>query len=178
MLGKHSGRHAFRERLKKLGFYLKEKEVNKTFQEFKILADKKKEVFDEDIIAIVEDSVRTIKERYCLEYLQVTSGTNVIPSASLKLKYKKKIVKAASTGDGPVDACYKAIDKATGIKGKLLNYSLRSITGGKDALGDVSVRVKAKGEVISGRGSSTDIIEASAKAYLNAINHLLYKLGR
>ena len=178
VLGKHSGRHAFRERLKKLGFHLKEKEVNRTFQEFKILADKKKEVFDEDIIAIVEDIVMAIKKRYHLEYLQVTSGTNVIPSASLKLKYKKKIVKAASTGDGPVDACYKAIDKATGIKGKLLNYSLRSITGGKDALGDVSVRVKAKGEVISGRGSSTDIIEASAKAYLNAINHLLYKLGR
>ena len=178
VLGKHSGRHAFRERLKKLGFNLNEKETNKTFEEFKILADKKKEVFDEDIVAIVEDSVRTIAERYRLEYLQVTSGTNIVPSASLKLKYNNKIIEAASTGDGPVDACYKAIDKATGIKGQLLNYSIRAITGGKDALGDVTVRVKAKGEVISGRGSSTDIIEASAKAYLNAMNRLMYKIGR
>ncbi len=178
VLGKHSGRHAFRERLKKLGFRLNEKEIDKTFEEFKILADKKKEVFDEDIIAIVEDNVRTITERYRLEYLQVTSGTKVVPNASLKLKYNNKIIEAASTGDGPVDACYKAIDKATGIKGQLLNYSIRAITGGKDALGDVTVRIKIKGEVISGRGSSTDIIEASAKAYLNAINRLMHKIGR
>jgi len=178
VLGKHSGRHAFRERLKKLGFRLSEKETNKTFMEFKALADKKKEIFDEDIIAIVEDTVKTITERYQLKYLQVSSGTNIIPSATIKLKYSNKAIETASTGDGPVDACYKAIDKATGIKGKLLDYSLRGITGGKDALGDVTVRIRVKGRVISGRGSSTDIIEASAKAYLNAINRLIYKTSR
>lgn len=178
VLGKHSGRHAFRERLKKLGFRLNAKEINNAFEEFKKLADKKKEVFDEDLVAIVEDSVRTITERYRLLHLQYSSGTNVIPSANVKLKFGNKTIESASTGDGPVDACYKAMDKATGIKGKLLDYSLRAITGGKDAVGDVSIRVRAKGREITGRGSSTDIIEASAKAYLNAINRLLYKIGK
>jgi 2-isopropylmalate synthase len=178
VLGKHSGKHAFKEHLKKLGFSLSEEEIKRTFEEFKILADKKKEVFDEDIIAIVEDSVKGIKEKYRLEFLQVSSGTNISPKATIKLKCDNKTMEVTSTGDGPVDACYKAIDKATGIKGKLLDYSLRAITGGKDALGDVAIRIKAKGEVISGRGSSTDIIEASAKAYLNAINRLMYKRGR
>lgn len=177
VLGKHSGRHAFRERLKKLGLHLSDANINKTFEEFKRLADKKKEVFDEDIIAIVEDSARAVAERYRLAYLQVSSGTNIVPSATIKLKCDNRTIETASTGDGPVDACYKAIDKATGIKGKLLNYSLQAITGGKDAVGEVAVRVKAKGEVITGRGSSTDIIEASAKAYLNAINRLFHKIG-
>jgi len=178
VLGKHSGRHAFRERLKRLGFRIAEKELNKAFENFKKLADKKKEIFDEDLIAIIEDSARTITEKYHLEYLQVSSGTNIVPSATIKLKCNNETIESASTGDGPVDACYRAIDKATGIKGKLLNYSLHAITGGKDAVGDVAVRVKAKGEVITGRGSSTDIIEASAKAYLNAINRLVYKIGK
>jgi len=178
VLGKHSGRHAFKDRLKGLGFHLTKKEINLTFDEFKRLADKKKEVFDEDLMAIVEDSVRAVTEKYRLECLQVSSGTNVIPSATIKLRFKNQTIERASVGDGPVDACYKAIDKATGIKGKLLDYALRSITGGKDALGEVSVRLKAKGKEITGRGSSTDIIEASAKAYLNAINRLMYKMGR
>ncbi len=177
VLGKHSGRHAFKDRMNKLGIRLSEKEVNRTFEEFKKLADKKKEVFDEDLLAIVEDSVRAVAEKYHLEYLQVSSGTNVVPSATIKLKFGNKTVERASTGDGPVDACYKAIDRATGIKGRLLDYALRSITGGKDALGEVSVRIKARGREITGRGSSTDIIEASAKAYLNAINRLLYKIS-
>ena len=119
-----------------------------------------------------------ITERYHLEYLRVSSGTDIVPTATMKLKYKNKMIESTSTGDGPVDACYKAIDKAVGVKGKLINYSLRAITGGKDALGDVSVKIEAKGEVISGRGSSTDIIEASAKAYLNAINRLMHKISR
>jgi len=178
VLGKHSGRHAFKERLKKLGLHLSEKDIDKTFEEFKLLADKKKEVFDEDIIALAEDSVSVLPEKYNLVYLQVSSGTNVVPSATIKLRYEGKTYQTASTGDGPVDACYKAIDKATGIKGRLLDYSLRAITGGKDALGDVTVRVRIKGEVIIGRGSSTDIIEASAKAYLNAVNRLVHKIGK
>jgi len=178
VLGKHSGRHAFRERLKKLGFHLSDKELEKTFDKFKALADKKKDVFDEDIIAVVEDSTRAVIERYRIKDLRVSSGINIIPRASVRIKYRGRTMEAASTGDGPVDACYKAIDRATGIKGKLLNYSLRAITGGKDALGEVAVRVRAKGRIISGRGSSTDIIEASAKAYLNAMNRLMHKIGR
>ena len=172
VLGKHSGRHAFSERLKKLGLSLNEKETNKAFEDFKKLADKKKEVFDEDLIAIVEDSTRATSEKYRLDSIEVRSGNKITPHAAIRMKYGKKTVEASSTGDGPVDACYKAIDKATGLKGKLLNYSLRAITGGKDAVGDVTVRIKVKNEVIIGRGSSTDIIEASAKAYLNAISRI------
>ena len=175
VLGKHSGRHAFSERLRKLGFSLNEKETNKAFEDFKKLADKKKEVFDEDLIAIVEDSTRGITEKYHLESLEVTSGNKITPHATIKMKCGNKTVEVVSTGDGPVDACYKAIDKVTGLKGKLLNYSLRAITGGKDAVGDVTVRIKIKDEVIMGRGSSTDIVEASAKAYLNAINRITYR---
>ncbi len=172
VLGKHSGRHAFGERLKKLGFDLNDRQMNKAFEDFKKLADKKKEVFDEDLIAIVEDSTRSIAERYRLDSIEVTSGNKITPQAKIRLKFGHKTTEAASTGDGPVDACYKAIDKATGVKGKLLNYSLRAITSGKDAVGDVTVRIKVKDEIVTGRGSSTDIIEASAKAYLNAINRI------
>ncbi|MDD5680646.1 MAG: 2-isopropylmalate synthase [Candidatus Omnitrophica bacterium] len=175
VLGKHSGRHAFGERLRKLGFNLNEKEMNRAFEDFKKLADKKKEVFDEDLIAIVEDSTRGIAEKYHLESIEVTSGNKIIPHATIKLRCGNKNVEVNSTGDGPVDACYRAIDKATGLKGKLLNYSLRAITGGKDAVGDVTVRIRVKDEVIMGRGSSTDIVEASAKAYLNAINRITYR---
>lgn len=172
VLGKHSGRHAFSERLKKLGFNLNDGGINKAFLDFKKLADKKKEVFDEDLIAIVEDSARSVTERYRLDSVEVTSGNKITPRAVVKLKSGRKKAEAASTGDGPVDACYKAIDKITGVRGKLLNYSLRAITGGKDAVGDVTVRIKVKDEILTGRGSSTDIIEASAKAYLNAINRI------
>ncbi len=175
VMGKHSGRHAFGEKLKKLGFSLSEKEINKAFENFKRLADKKKEIFDEDLIAIVEDSTRAAAEKYHLDSLRVTSGNKITPSAAIKLKYGHKSAEVTSTGDGPVDACYKAIDKITGLKGKLLNYSLRAITSGKDAVGDVTVRIKVKDEVIMGRGSSTDIIEASAKAYLNAVNRITYR---
>ncbi|MDP3789524.1 MAG: 2-isopropylmalate synthase [Candidatus Omnitrophota bacterium] len=175
VLGKHSGRHAFSERLKKLGFVLNEKETNRAFEDFKKLADKKKEVFDEDLIAIVEDSTRAASEKYRLDSIEITSGNKITPHATIRVKCGKKAVEASSTGDGPVDACYKAIDKVTGLKGKLLNYSLRAITGGKDAVGDVTVRIKVKNEVITGRGSSTDIIEASAKAYLNAINRMAFR---
>ena len=105
----------------------------------------------------------------------MTSGNRITPQAKIRLKFGRRTTEASSTGDGPVDACYKAIDKATGVKGKLLNYSLRAITSGKDAVGDVTVRIKVKDEILTGRGSSTDIIEASAKAYLNAINRICQK---
>jgi 2-isopropylmalate synthase len=114
-------------------------------------------------------------EVYHLEDFQVTSGTRVEPSAAVKLKKNKKVYEASSKGDGPVDACYKAIDKIAGIKGKLLDYGIRSVTSGKDALGEVSIRVLVGKMEVSGRGASTDIIEASIKAYLNAINKIAAK---
>ena len=175
VLGKHSGRHAFKERLKSLGFKLKESEIEKSFKRFKLLADKKKTVYDEDLISIVEDEFKRIPKVWQLSSLLMTSGTNIAPSATVKLKYKGKFMVSSSSGDGPVDACYKAIDKITKIKGELLDYSIQSVTRGKDALGEVSIRIKAKNKAVMGRGASTDIIEASAKAYVNAINRLVSK---
>ncbi len=172
VLGKHSGRHAFRERLKKLGFELNDRELEKAFRQFKSLADKKKAIFDEDIEAIAEDQIRAVPEVYHLQRFYVASGSQVKPQAEVALGFRKKILNASSGGDGPVDACYKAIDKITGMKGRLVDYQLHSITGGKDALGEVTVKVESGGKVVSGRGSSTDIIEASVKAYLNAMNKL------
>ena len=173
VLGKHSGRHAFCDRLKKLGFILKESELDKAFNRFKKLADTKKEVTDLDLTAIIEDEIRRIPERWHLEYVHIISETNKAPLATVKLKSKGKVTQSTSSGDGPVDACYKAIDKITGIRGGLLDYSLKSVTSGKDAVGEAALKIMAKGKVITGRGASTDIIEASAKAYVNAINKLV-----
>ncbi|MFH1752934.1 MAG: 2-isopropylmalate synthase [Candidatus Omnitrophota bacterium] len=175
VLGKHSGRHAFRERLKMLGFHMKGRELNRAFDIFKQLADKKKEIYDEDLATIVEDELRAIPQMYKLISLRFSSGTDVTPNAEVTLKIKKKSVTRSSSGDGPVDACYKAIDKITGLKGRLLDYSIRAVTSGKDALGEVNIRLNVKKREVSGRGSSTDIVEASAKAYIDAINKVVSK---
>ncbi|MDO8525056.1 MAG: 2-isopropylmalate synthase [Candidatus Omnitrophota bacterium] len=175
VLGKHSGRHAFAERLKKLGFDLGKERLDKAFDRFKNLADKKKEVFDEDLETIVDEEISRIPEKFRLAHFYIASGDQVKPTASIKLKYNSKTLEASSTGDGPVDACYKALDKIAGMNGKLVDYQIRSVTGGKDALGEVSVKISSKGSIVSGRGASTDIIEASIKAYLNAVNKLVYK---
>jgi len=172
VLGKHSGRHAFRVRLKALGFNLKDSELEKTFCRFKQLADQKKEIYDEDIVSIVDDEVRRAPEFYKLEYLHITSGTNIVPTATIKLKFKEAVLKGVSNGDGPVDACYKAIDIITGLHGKLLDYNIKAVTSGKDAMGEVNVLVQFGKHTIGSLGASTDIIEASVKAYLNAINKL------
>jgi 2-isopropylmalate synthase len=126
-------------------------------------------------MAIVEDEIKITKEIWRLARLRINSGTDIVPQAIVKLKRQGKIFTAASSGDGPVDACYKAIDKITKIKGQLLDYSLQAVTKGKDALGEVSVKIKVENKEATGRGASTDIIEASAKAYLNAINRTLSK---
>ncbi len=170
VLGKHSGRHAFDSRLKKLGVDLKKAELDKAFGCFKMLADKKKEIFDEDLEAIIDEEILKVPEKIHLVHFHITSGDRVKPTAEITIKYNGKIIEEGSTGDGPVDACYKAIDKITGISGKLMDYQIRSVTRGKDALGEVSVKVESKGKIFSGRGASTDIIEASIKAYVNAIN--------
>ena len=173
VLGKHSGRHALVVRIKELGYEIPQGSLDKIFARFKALADKKKQVYDEDISALVEEESLVVPEVYSLEYLNVTTGNKTIPTATVGLKKGKQKLQEASCGDGPVDAAFKAVDKITGIKCRLDDYSLHSISSGKDALGDVSVRVSRNGHSIIGHGSSTDIIEASVKAYINAINRLL-----
>ncbi len=173
VLGKHSGRHAFNERLKTFGFHLTTQQLDKAFVRFKQLADKKKNIFDDDLMAIVEDEIRTtVKPLWQLDSFEVNSGTQITPTATVRLKKKGKILATSSGGDGPVDACFKAIDKITNIKVKLQDYRLEAVTSGKDALGKVSLKLDAKGKTASGRGSSTDIIESSVRAYLDAINKL------
>jgi 2-isopropylmalate synthase len=173
VLGKHSGRHAFADRLKHLGFTLDKAHIDEAFERFKALADKKKELFDEDLETIADEELSKMPERFKLVHFHITSGDRISPDASITLKYQGKAGSASSGGDGPVDACYKAIDKITGIKGKLLDYQIRSVTSGKDALGEVSVKIAFKEGVVSGRGASTDIIEASVKAYLSAVNRIV-----
>lgn len=170
VLGKHSGRHAFDARLKRMGVDLNKAELDKAFERFKKLADKKKEIFDEDLETIIDEEIMKAPEKIHLVHFHIASGDQVKPTAEISIKYNGKIVDARSTGDGPVDACYKAVDRITGITGKLMDYQIRSVTRGKDALGEVSVKVESKGKVFSGRGASTDIIEASIKAYVNAVN--------
>jgi len=172
VLGKHSGRHALNERLKELGFSLTQEQIDKVNLRFKELADKKKTIFDDDLISIVEDEIKLIKPLWKLESFQVNSGTKITPAAEVNLKYHNKSLSAKSSGDGPVDACFKAIDKITGVKGELQDYRIEAVTKGKDALGEVSLKLKAKGKVVTARGSSTDIIEASVRAYLNALNKI------
>ncbi|MDE1920374.1 MAG: 2-isopropylmalate synthase [Candidatus Omnitrophica bacterium] len=170
VLGKHSGRHAFKDRLKGLGIDLPEVDLDKAFARFKDLADKKKEIYDEDLAAIVEDQGHMAHVAYSLADLISTSGTNIAPEVTVTVLYKGKKRSQRSTGDGPVDACYKAIEALTKLKIKLLDYGIKSVTQGKDALGEVTVKVAVEGETVIGRAASTDIIEASAKAYINAIN--------
>jgi 2-isopropylmalate synthase len=173
VLGKHSGRHALKKRLQDLGVDLNEEDLNRAFVRFKELCDKKKEVFDDDLLAIVEEQVLAIAETYVLDHLQFASGTGMIPTATIRLKKEDEIFQESGWGDGPVDATFKAIDQITGIHPRLKDYSLRAVTSGKDALGEVMVSLEVDGQTVIGRGTSTDVIEASAKAYLNAINRVI-----
>lgn len=173
VLGKHSGRHALKVRLAALGHDVKDKDMDRVFDEFKKLADQKKEVYDEDLVAIVEDDLQVFKPTWDLIDLTTTSGTKIKPKVEVVLKSKGKKVTKVSSGDGPVDACYKAIDKITGVNAELMDYSIKSVTHGQDAQGEVTVKVSVNGRSVITRASSTDIIVASAKAYLNAINKII-----
>ena len=174
VLGKHSGRHGLKERLEKLGIKLTEDEFEKVYIRFKKLADKKKEVYDDDLVAIVEDEVKKETGYVNLDYMLSLSGTNVVPTATIRLKQQDgSLSEEASTGDGQVDAAFNAIDKILGKKPKLREYNLRAITGGRDALGEVSLTIEHNGKIYYGWGTSTDIIEASVKAYINAYNKIL-----
>jgi 2-isopropylmalate synthase len=177
VLGKLSGRHAFEERLKELGYTLGSDEVQKAFEQFKSLADKKKEVTDRDIEALVKDKVSDIPEVFELESFQVSSGNKVIANSVISLKRNGSIITEAATGDGPVDAAFNAMDRLIGFSMELEEYSLKAVTEGKDALGEVTVKVLKNDRFFIGRGVSTDIVEASIKAYLNAINRVISELG-
>ncbi len=175
VLGKHSGRHALKARLKELGFDIEGKELEKIFERFKKLADKKKEITDIDLIVITEEELMPLKPFYKLVYFHIVSGSSTIPSATVRIEKGNKIFEDASRGDGPVDALYKAIDRITGLKPVLKEYKINAITGGKDAQGEVAVTLEIGGIRTSGKGVSTDVIEASGKAYINAINYYLTK---
>ncbi len=174
VMGKHSGRAALAARLKELGFVVDETELGKAFKKFKDLADKKKEIFDDDLIAIMKDEIAQVPETYTLEYLHMVSGTGVIPSATVRLKKDNEVFQDSGVGDGPVDAVLNAIDAITGLKGRLQDYQIRAVTSGKDALGEVAVKVDFDGTVVPGKASSTDVIEASARAYIQALNRLVH----
>ncbi|MBD3263746.1 MAG: 2-isopropylmalate synthase [Candidatus Omnitrophica bacterium] len=172
ILGKHSGRHALENRLRKLTGIKNLKCTTAMFKKFKALADKKKEVFDEDLITLIEET-RPKPVTYELLSLQVNTGTDVEPIALVRIRHNKKVKQAESSGDGPVDACYKAVDKIAGVKAKLLDYKLEAVPRGKDAQGRVRVEIRARNKNSIGRSSSTDILESSVKAYLEAINRVV-----
>jgi 2-isopropylmalate synthase len=179
VLGKHSGRHAFRDRLKKMGYELSDDDLDKAFERFKRVADQKKEVFDEDLEAIVSDEMQQIREVYVLKHLHADSGTGITPTATVEMQVGGRSVKQTGSGDGPVDAVYRTIAGITGTRSKLDAYLVKGITGGTDALGEVTVKVEEEGKKVAGHGADTDIIVASAKAYVNALNKLEYwKKGR
>ncbi len=173
VMGKHSGRAAFKDRVAQLGYTLSEEQTESTFTKFKALADKKKEVFDEDIEALIDDVLERSASLWELVSLQVVSGTNAVPTATVVLKDSAgKSDRDASIGDGPIDAIYSAIARITGIRANLTDYGIRAVSKGKDAMGEVQIELDHNGTKVRGRGVSTDIIEASAYAYLAAINRL------
>ncbi len=170
VLGRHSGRHGLKMRLLELGYTLTKAELDKIYELFIDLADKKKEVYDDDLRTLMGDEILREKERYVLKHLQVHIGTGAIPTATVQIQTNGSIAQESATGDGPVDAVFNAIDRALNSKFNIESYQVRSVTSGRKAMGEVTVRIRNNGRSYNGRGVSTDIIEASAKAYLQAIN--------
>lgn len=175
VLGKHSGRHAFRKKLEELGYNLEGEELNRAFFEFKQLCDKKKVISDRDVLALVMDQVQgEVEPAYRLELFQVTTGDKIVPTATVKLiSQDGTVLTESALGDGPVDAICKAIERITGIEGHIAEFNVSAVTGGEDALGEVTMRVVYKGRNVSGRGTDTDILAASAKAFLHAVNKFI-----
>ena len=174
VLGKHSGRNAFKNRLEQLGYDLNQDKLNKSFEQFKILADKKKEVFSEDLVALMSEVlVEDIADLYELKYFHVTTGNSILPTATVELVKENEVIVDAACGDGPVDAIFNAIDRITGARVKLSDYYIKALTRGKDAQGEAVVEIKDNGCSYIGKGISTDTLEASTKAYLKSINKML-----
>jgi len=173
VLGKHSGRHAFANHLHKLGFRLNAEELGKAYDAFIELADKKKSIYDDDLVAIVQQQMTETPPVYTLQYLHVSTGTDTVPTATVRLRHKDMDLQDAACGDGPVDATLRTIDRICNVQGRLEDFALQAITKGKDALGEVSLRAEFGDRIINGKASSTDIVEAAAKAYLNCVNRYL-----
>jgi len=173
VLGKLSGRNAFRSRLQELGVHLDGEELDETFQRFKALADKKREIFDEDLLALVNDQVTRVAERFRLVGLQAGSETGKTPEARVTLEVDGEPQEANASGDGPVDAAFKAVAKVVDVDAELKLYSVNAITGGTDAQGEVTVRLERGGRIVNGQGADTDIVAASVKAYVHALNKLM-----
>jgi 2-isopropylmalate synthase len=179
VLGKHSGRHAFETRLKELGYQINKEELERAFVRFKETADKKKEIYDEDLEAIVADEVYTVPEKYHLSSMNVFTSLEGMPTATIKLTTDdgQELIDAG-IGNGAVDAVYKTIDKLVNLPYSLADYTVRSVTGGTDAFGEVTVKIEDSGSIYTGRGASLDIVQASAKAYLQAINKMVHYQNR
>ena len=173
VLGKHSGRHAFRKALEDHGVHLDDGALNRAFGRFKAVADRKKQVTIEDILTLVDEEVRAAPERFTLKSFQVSTGTGSAPAATVTLESEKGVATEAASGDGPVDALCAAVNRLTGAAAQLMDYAIRAVTGGTDALGEVTVRVREGETITVGRASSTDVLEASVRAYLDAVNRLL-----
>jgi 2-isopropylmalate synthase len=179
VLGKHSGRHAFADTLQKMGISIQGDALNSAFARFKELADRKVQLTEADLEAIVAEELGTsIESAFTLESLEVSGGTVGMPRASVVLSRTGTKLEAESEGDGMIDAACNAIRAATGIDGRLTDFNVSSVTGGVDALGDVIIQLEYEGVKVSGRGVSTDVVEASARAYLSAVNKVLRVRGR
>ena len=177
VLGKHSGRHAFRHHMKKLGIELAPAEINDVYQRFVKLADKKKHVYDDDLVMLAREGMSDAAPVYVIDYMHVSTGTSTVPTATVRLSKGSELIQDAACGDGPVDAVLKTIERITGIQSKLMDYSLQAVTVGKDAMGEVSIRVAFGPDILSAKAASTDIVEASAKAYISCVNRLLFQRG-
>jgi 2-isopropylmalate synthase len=173
VLGKHSGRHAFRERLAALGYNLSDEELERAFTRFKEVADRKKEITERDLEAIVQAELPVEAGELALESFQVTSGNQTVPMAQVSVIFRGERRTEAATGNGPVHAVYQALNRAVGISPELREYSLKAVTAGGDALGEATVRLEWEGESYTGRGLAPDVVEASARAYAAALNKLL-----
>ncbi|WP_300464765.1 2-isopropylmalate synthase [Desulfobacula sp.] len=174
VLGKHSGRHALNSHIQEMGYNLSKEELDKVFEKFKRLADKKKSIQDEDIEALINEGVLRSSEVFTLEYIHVLSGNTVFPTASVQLNINGRPVQGATEGNGPIDAVYNIISKLTGTKSELLRFTISALTEGTDAQGEVTVRLQEDGIVALGKGTDPDIITASALAYINGLNRLEY----
>ncbi|RKX75442.1 MAG: 2-isopropylmalate synthase [Spirochaetes bacterium] len=170
VLGRHSGKHGFKKRLSELGLTLTDEEMETVFKRFLEIADKKKEVYDNDLFAIVSNELGKHSATYTLDYFNIISGNVSVPTATVRIRTKDNTIEEAATGDGPVDAIFRAIDRVTGINTTLDEFIVRAVTPGKQALGEVTVEIEIERKKWIGRGASTDILEASAHAYVNALN--------
>jgi 2-isopropylmalate synthase len=175
VMGKHSGRHAFKEKLKELGYELGDNAIQEAFRRFKGLADKKKEVFDEDIVALVDDQIVRTNDRIRFVSLGLVCGSKAPPRAELELEIDGKLTSTKATGDGPVDSTFNAIKNLFPHEARLQLFQVHAVTEGTDAQAEVTVRLEESGKTVNGQGADTDTMVAAAKAYVHALNKLLVK---